>query len=130
MKLQIEESITQNSFGKNFSLHTISHEDTVKLLNAGIQCAKDGNRAEARTLLLRVTESDSANESAWLWLASISEYPEELIVFLQKVLDINPQNQQALEWLAGTKSLFCQNLCSARRKCAAGKPAGICAAVF
>lgn len=105
MKLEIN-TTPQNHFNHyNFSPGMMP-EDTAKILNAGVQFAKDGNRAEARALLMRVTESEPKNESAWLWLASISEYPEELIVFLQRVLEINPENERALEWLSATKTLF------------------------
>lgn len=77
-----------------------------EMLKAGIDAAKQGNRAEARALLLGVTENQADNETAWLWLASISEYPEELLVFLNHVLSINPHNERALEWLKATKSLL------------------------
>lgn len=77
-----------------------------ELLREGIKAAQAGHRPEARHLLLRVTELEPANENAWLWLASISEYPEELLVFLKNVLDINPDNQRALEWTKATKSLL------------------------
>lgn len=53
-------------------------------LSAGVKAAQAGNRAEARILLLQATEAEANNESAWLWLASISEYPEELLVFLNQ----------------------------------------------
>lgn len=77
-----------------------------ELLREGIKAAQAGNRSEARHLLLRVTESDPRNENAWLWLASISEYPEELLVFLKNVLEINPGNERAIEWTRATKSLL------------------------
>ena len=77
-----------------------------ELLREGIKAAQAGNRSEARHLLLRVTELESANENAWLWLASISEYPEELLVFLKNVLEINPDNQRAIEWTKATRSLL------------------------
>jgi twitching motility two-component system response regulator PilG len=77
-----------------------------EVLKRGITAAQAGNRPEARALLLQATELDPRNESAWLWLASISEYPEELLVFLDNVLGINPQNERALEWMAATKSLL------------------------
>jgi twitching motility two-component system response regulator PilG len=54
----------------------------MQMLRAGIKAMQDGNRAEARQLLLRVTDAEPNNENAWLWLASISEYPEELLIFL------------------------------------------------
>lgn len=60
--------------------------------------------------LKRSAELDAGNENTWLWLASISEYPEELLVFLSNVLGIDPENSRALEWTAATKSLLAKNL--------------------
>jgi len=77
-----------------------------EFLRAGIKAAQTGNRAQARQYLLRVTETEPENENAWLWLASISEYPEELLVFLNNVLEVNPTNERALEWLKATNSLL------------------------
>lgn len=77
-----------------------------ELLASGIKAAQSGDRAKARVSLLRAAELDSVSESAWLWLASISEYPEELLVFLTNVLEINPENRRAIEWTAATKSLL------------------------
>ena len=76
------------------------------LLNAGIRYVQAGDRSEARVALLKVTELEPDNESAWLWLASISEYPEELLVFLNNVLAINPDNARASEWKASTNALL------------------------
>ena len=61
-------------------------------LRAGIAAAQSGKRAEARCLLMNAAEIEPQNENAWLWLASISEYPEELLIFLNNVLEINPTN--------------------------------------
>lgn len=77
-----------------------------EMLRAGIKAAQPGNRSEARNLLLNVTQADAASEEAWLWLASISEYPEELLVFLRNVLNINPENERAIEWSKATQSLL------------------------
>ena len=72
----------------------------------GIRAAQSGDRVNARIALQRATELDDANENAWLWLASISEYPEELIAFLENVLAINPANERALQWMKATRSLL------------------------
>lgn len=92
---------------------TVSEEaarEINSLLRSGIDAAKNGNRDEAKALLFRVTDIEPGNEMAWLWLASVSEYPEELLTFLQKVLDLNPNNEQALEWEKSTKALLARNL--------------------
>jgi twitching motility two-component system response regulator PilG len=46
------------------------------MLRAGVKAAQAGNRSEARQLLTQVTEAEPDNETAWLWMASISEYPK------------------------------------------------------
>ncbi len=110
MKLELDLQSPQNSSVKYDSVNAIGFEnaaeDVKKLLRAGIKFAKDGSRTEARQMLLQVTEADGNNETAWLWLASISEYPEELLVFLQNVLRINPENERAIEWAKQTKALL------------------------
>lgn len=109
MRLEFESNVSsvpfsENGFAENAS-ETASAQ-TSELLREGIKAAQSGNRAEARHLLLRVTETEPHNENAWLWLASISEYPEELLIFLNNVLDVNPDNARAQEWMKQTKSLL------------------------
>jgi Response regulators consisting of a CheY-like receiver domain and a winged-helix DNA-binding domain len=108
MKLEVENSPTyyQNATASTFNDDTFPAPSHVEMLNHGIRSAQAGNRSEARTALFKVTEIDPRNESAWLWLASISEYPEELLVFLNNVLEINPDNERAKEWTLATNSLL------------------------
>lgn len=98
-------ALVEEDFAQNGHSETISEKDTTTL-RAGIKAAQRGDRSQARQLLMRVTEADPGCESAWLWLASISEYPEELLIFLNNVLDINPENERAIEWAKATKSLL------------------------
>ena len=79
-------------------------------LQAGVKAAQSGDRKAARSLLMSAVDIDPHSENAWLWLASISEYPEELLVFLNNVLDINPENERALQWSASTKTLLSKTL--------------------
>ncbi|MEQ1765657.1 MAG: response regulator [Pyrinomonadaceae bacterium] len=99
-------------------------------LREGVQAAQAGDRAAARTALLRATELDPSSESAWLWLASISEYPEELLIFLNNVLDINPHNGRALEWIAATKSLLAKTFVQRGKDAADGGQADLAAQCF
>jgi CheY-like chemotaxis protein/Tfp pilus assembly protein PilF len=80
------------------------------MLSEGVKAAQAGERQCAKALLLRAVELDPKCEKAWLWLSSISEYPEELLTFLTKVLDINPANERAIEWASATKALLAKNL--------------------
>jgi Tfp pilus assembly protein PilF len=72
----------------------------------GIAAAQKGDREYARELLTQAAGLDPSSEDAWMWLASISDYPEELLAFLNKVLAINPSNERAVEWHAATRSLL------------------------
>ncbi len=108
MRLDFESNAASLPLTEN-GVNTESNNDsnqTKELLREGVKAAQAGNRATARLLLLRVTELEPGNENAWLWLASISEYPEELLGFLGNVLKINPHNERAIEWTAATNSLL------------------------
>jgi len=113
MKLEFETSANNNSYvGNSFASDAdfaVRGAEVSQMLQSGIKAAQAGNRAEARQLLIQVTEAEPENESAWLWLASISEYPEELLVFLNNILDVNPNNERALEWARATKSLLAKS---------------------
>ena len=106
MRLEIDQVPGTTPYTPAPSSSTKSEARAADLLEAGIRAAKNGERSAARTSLLECTELDPQNESAWLWLASISEYPEELLVFLKNVLSINPTNQKALEWSNATSALM------------------------
>lgn len=80
------------------------------LLAQGIKAAQKGDREQARTLLTEAAELDPKSEDAWMWLASISDYPEELLAFLGRALEINPENQKAISWQAATRSLLAKTL--------------------
>lgn len=66
------------------------------LLKEGIAAAKAKNKAAAYPLLKEAAELDPDNEMGWLWLAGVSETPQEAIVCLERVLQINPFNEHAL----------------------------------
>lgn len=113
MKLELEPNAVQSPFAADLTNESFLGAEagdhsarTDEMLKSGIAAAKEGRRDNARLLLLRVAESEPANETAWLWLASISEYPEELLVFLNNVLEVNPQNERALEWARATRALL------------------------
>ena len=110
MRLEFEPNSSALPFVENEVVSQAASSEVERMLREGVRAAQEGKRAEARSLLLRVTEADADSENAWLWLASISEYPEELLVFLNNVLRINPNNERALEWHKATKSLLAKTL--------------------
>ena len=109
MRLEFESNVSSVPFAENEPAENAAETafaQNSELLREGIKAAQAGNRGEARHLLLRVTETEPQNENAWLWLASISEYPEELLIFLNNVLNVNSENARAKEWMKQTKSLL------------------------
>jgi twitching motility two-component system response regulator PilG len=65
------------------------------LLQDGIAAAKEGDKASARTLLLKSAELDPHNEIPWLWLAYIADDAHQAIFYLKHVLEIDPLQEQA-----------------------------------
>lgn len=77
------------------------------LLEMGIAAARGGNRAEARMLLEGATLEDPGNEQAFLWLSFVLDEPKLAMRCLERVLEINPANEQAkrgLAWLRGQET--------------------------
>lgn len=110
MRLELESPQSAGPLTGNAAVETVNSDEAADSLREGIKAAQAGNRGRARMCLKRSAELDAGNENTWLWLASISEYPEELLVFLSNVLGIDPENSRALEWTAATKSLLAKNL--------------------
>jgi len=110
MKLELDSKTSAPTIAENDFLGEVADAkdqiDLNELLSEGIKAAQSGRRAEARSFLLTVIEGEPDSETAWLWLASISEYPEELLGFLNNVLRINPKNERAETWRDATRSLL------------------------
>ncbi|MEP7292674.1 MAG: tetratricopeptide repeat protein [Chloroflexota bacterium] len=70
-------------------------DDARDLRQRGIQLAKAGQKDESRELLQQSIRLDPQNEAAWLWLASVARDNRERLFCLQKLLEINPQNETA-----------------------------------
>jgi twitching motility two-component system response regulator PilG len=109
MRLELEHSAARFPLTESFDsdqAESKSESAAAEIIKRGISAAREGNRPQARILLKHGLELDPESEVAWLWLASISEYPEELLVFLDHVLLINPENRRAIEWKEATEVLL------------------------
>ena len=81
-----------------------------QLLQLGIRTAREGNRQGAKLMFERVLATNSTDERAWLWLASIAKDEQDTEGakrYLETVLKINPSNtvaQNALATIEGTRA--------------------------
>lgn len=113
MRLDIEQNVTAAPPVNGVGFDEFGFPGTngaESLLKKGIAAAQNGDRDGARKLLTQVVALDPSSEDAWMWLASISDYPEELQAFLKRVLEINPENTRAVEWHAATNTLLAKTL--------------------
>ncbi len=73
----------------------MSQPDLANRLNEAINLINTGRRAEARAILLDLSQRYPDVEQVWLWLASSTEDTGERITYLRRVLAINPRNDKA-----------------------------------
>jgi tetratricopeptide (TPR) repeat protein len=70
-----------------------SRQDVVqKLLKAAAAAAREGRRDEATQKLREAVAADPSNEAAWLWLAGVSDQPDEVQAALDRVEQLNPSH--------------------------------------
>jgi thioredoxin-like negative regulator of GroEL len=70
-----------------------------ELLQLAINTARAGNKRAARLMFEQVLKQDKNNERAMMWLAKIAESKAERQEWLRRVLNVNPNNEQARDTL-------------------------------
>ena len=70
------------------------------VIGEAIAAARSGQKELARRLLREITGQDPNHEQSFLWLAALAETPAAAMGYLQRVLELNPNNLQALNALA------------------------------
>lgn len=74
--------------------------DTKSILQLGIEAAHAGDKAEARELFRLVTREKPDNVQGWLWLAGVAEDRDEKRAALERVIELDPNNDLARKGLA------------------------------
>jgi hypothetical protein len=69
-------------------------------LQQAIKLIKSGERQKAGQILTALLKTDPSNETAWLWLSLTVTDKKQQHTCLEKVLEINPDNEQARQALA------------------------------
>lgn len=73
------------------------------LVKEGIALLKGGKRMEAKQALMKAVEINQQSEQAWLWLSALVDTPEERLLCLENVIDLNPNNANAKKGIDETK---------------------------
>ncbi|MBE2268187.1 MAG: PD40 domain-containing protein [Anaerolinea sp.] len=68
-------------------------------LREGIEAARRGDKITARRLLQQVLLAEKNNEIALMWMASISDSLDDRRAFLERAVQVNPNNERAREAL-------------------------------
>ena len=71
-----------------------------ELTKQGISALKKGEKTIAQALLQQAVQNNPRNLEAWLWLSGAVSTNQERIHCLQKVLEIDPNNQMAAKGIA------------------------------
>jgi thioredoxin-like negative regulator of GroEL len=69
--------------------------DREQLLKMAITAAKANNKQAAKMMFQQVLGADSRNERALMWMAQLADSKLERAEWLQRVLAVNPLNEQA-----------------------------------
>jgi twitching motility two-component system response regulator PilG len=87
-------------------------------LQASVAEAKAGRHAVARHYLQDATADDPANVAAWLWLAGVTEVPQEAVERYARVLALEPANERARAGLvsAGLKAAAAEARAGAKER--------------
>ena len=78
---------------------TANQPNREELIQMAITAARNGQKDGARMMFRRVLEQDKRNERAMMWMAKLSETKAERVQWLQKVININPNNISAKQTL-------------------------------
>jgi hypothetical protein len=65
--------------------------------NMGVAAVMGGRKEEARYYFVQVTQADSTNVGAWLYLANLATTPLEAWSYIQQARAIDPTNPGVLE---------------------------------
>lgn len=83
---------------------TVAVPNREDLLQLAIAAAKRGDKDSARMMFNQILADDKNNERALMWMAKLSDNRDDMVVWLNRALAVNPDNQVAKDALAAMKS--------------------------
>jgi tetratricopeptide (TPR) repeat protein len=93
----------------------VSSDQAKELRRHGIAAAKAGQQDQARQLLQQSLKLEPRNEVAWVWMINLALDQRERFFYLNRLLEINPLNDmavQALQKLGMTREQLAQQVSS------------------
>ena len=78
---------------------TMNPHDERERLAKAITALRQGNRTEARRLIISVLKENPHSEAAWSWACEVADSSEERVHCLQQILNLNPDHTQARRYL-------------------------------
>jgi tetratricopeptide (TPR) repeat protein len=73
-------------------------------LDEGIACARNGERAQARSIFLSMIHKSPGDEDAWLWLSWVADNTQQSLAYLQEAQALLPESTriaEAIHWAKG-----------------------------
>lgn len=70
-----------------------------EMFNMAVEAAERGNRQSARMMFAQVLRQDRRDTRVMMWLAKLAKDPQERRQWLNRVLDVNPNHEQAIATL-------------------------------
>jgi hypothetical protein len=69
------------------------------IIRQAIALARDGDKPQARSLIVEVLQNDPSNVDAWVVMAQIVDAPEEAIACMRKAVELRPEDEHARRYL-------------------------------
>lgn len=74
-----------------------------ELFNLAVEAVNQGNKQSARVMFRKILSEDKRNTRAMLWLAKIAGSEKERVMWLNKILDVDPRHEAATNALSKMK---------------------------
>jgi hypothetical protein len=74
-----------------------------ELFSLAVEAVNQGNKQSARVMFRKILSEDKRNTRSMLWLAKIAGSEKERMVWLNKILDVDPRHEAATSALTRMK---------------------------
>jgi dipeptidyl aminopeptidase/acylaminoacyl peptidase len=100
---------------------SLSAKSTEQLFKEGIAAARSQDNTTARSRFREIIKRDDQSEKGWMWLSSVIDDKDEKRSCVEKVLQINPDNQSARREMIALLSAATAQVAPENKAAAAGR---------